>query len=1172
MQVKGVRVTAVDNNIKKYQGLTAVFLFLILAGCLVGIIVPAGPGWDFANFYDTGQRVASGQINDLYKPESLIGGEQPQGNLRFWGAPISALLYAPLSYFSPLKALIIFKIQNTLAFFAALLLLYLHNRKFVETTPMALWRFAATFAFVCLIYQPFWTIYRTGGQTTPTVFLLLTLALLSHTRGRFFMSALFVTTAILIKPAFVTLFLFLALISGVQFLGGSVVVLSLAGVASLSLMGWSVHKDFLALMLKGASAAFPWFYNSSLYVPFVNLRGLADPVPLSKSLDVTLTLLQTGTKLLVAATFVYLMIKSRGQKWLPRARRHFNFLMALSFCLLTSQVVWEHYLSVLFLLLAYVVATSAHFSRRAMVLVGAIFVLSMGQNLIFINFLRYNFSFDSPLELLFIGLFKSGPLLLTLIFLWRHHEELFHSYARQGWATYQPEETAALLNRKGEIMETITDPLSHLAEAAINNSLVNRPGSKKVKVVLFSGGRGSRVLSKQLINNPQVALTLAINGYDDGASTGEVRRFLGNSLGPSDFRKNASRMAGELQSCSRALVELLDLRFPVGYTVPEALASFRIVSGEGLVTSSEFQHQLMTLLAQVDKPSAEVLARKLSHFEDELQRNGRPFSFSDCSIGNLVFAGCFLEMGRDFNRAIANYCAFLNLPPHLIENVTDGADAHLVAVDRDNRLLGSEADIVDANKRNHIKDIYLLEEALTEADRSSLSSKSAPEATHFLDDRSIQLLPNPRLLERIAEADLIIYSPGTQHSSLFPSYLTPGLGTAIARNLPAIKLLITNIEEDAEIPDSSAVDIIDRAVFYLKEKDLRLIPTPCLITHYLINDNSQAEPGLPYIPLGRLESLEDPRLVRIGNYEEGITGCHDAEKVLTPFIESFLKEDQPAKIAVLLLGTHSLNKLSQTMLEMLRGKIHRLPVAVTVFYLSEESIDPAFTQSLPFEVFHVPATDGAGEARFLKALKDKPFDYAVLFESSGMYKGEDIVNVAELLNHGRLDAVWGSRRLSVKDIHQSYLLRYRHKWVLGALSYLGSHLLSLAYLLLYGRYISDALSGVRAIRASYLRDGVVDLDHQCVNQHILSALLRDRAEIFETPVQFFSLSPEKVRRTTVLDGLQSLFNIVRWRFEAPRASGSLQESGSTQGAGVSESHILSEPQKPIAHEAASSPQ
>ena len=83
-----------------------------------------------------------------------------------------------------------------------------------------------------------------------------------------------------------------------------------------------------------------------------------------------------------------------------------------------------------------------------------------------------------------------------------------------------------------------------------------------LSVVLFSGGRGSGALTRQLVARPGVSLTVAINGYDDGASTGEVRRFLGDSLGPSDFRKNASRLALELKSANPALVELLDARLP----------------------------------------------------------------------------------------------------------------------------------------------------------------------------------------------------------------------------------------------------------------------------------------------------------------------------------------------------------------------------------------------------------------------------------------------------------------------------------------------------------------------------------------------------------------------------------------------------------------------------------
>ena len=102
-----------------------------------------------------------------------------------------------------------------------------------------------------------------------------------------------------------------------------------------------------------------------------------------------------------------------------------------------------------------------------------------------------------------------------------------------------------------------------------------------VSVVLFSGGRGSDVLSRQLIGHPDVTLTIAINGYDDGASTGEVRRFLGDSLGPSDFRKNASRVARETRSCPAAIVEALDTRLPTPCTREQAFQALEGVAAAG---------------------------------------------------------------------------------------------------------------------------------------------------------------------------------------------------------------------------------------------------------------------------------------------------------------------------------------------------------------------------------------------------------------------------------------------------------------------------------------------------------------------------------------------------------------------------------------------------------------
>jgi 2-phospho-L-lactate transferase/gluconeogenesis factor (CofD/UPF0052 family) len=645
-----------------------------------------------------------------------------------------------------------------------------------------------------------------------------------------------------------------------------------------------------------------------------------------------------------------------------------------------------------------------------------------------------------------------------------------------------------------------------------------RPDTRQLKVVLFSGGRGSGALTRQLVGTTGISLTIAINGYDDGASTGEVRRFLGDSLGPSDFRKNASRLATELRSCTPALIELLDFRFPAGASEADARRAFAAVAGERASVGGDLQ----TLVERVPSANRAGVAAALKRFGDRLSETGEPFNFSDCSLGNLVFAGLYLDTDRAFNRAVDDYAALVGLPPALIENVTDGTNAWLVGLDDAGHLLATEEALVDVNRPHRVRDIFLVDRPIGEGERREIEG-SAEAAARVLSARAVHPPINPRLAISLAAADLIIYAPGTQHSSLFPSYLTPGLSGAIAGNLAAIKLLITNIQSDAEITGSNAVDIIDRAVFYLKEKGRVAFPTPCLITHYLVNDPGHEDARAPYVPLGPLDSIEDPRLVRIANYEDGVTGRHDAARVLGPFLDGIVAADRRKRVAVLLHDAGSSNKVVQTMLEMVRGGIDRVPVDVTVFFAGEP-LETSFTANLPFAVSRLPGAD----ATFASVARGGGFDYVALFESSGMYRGEDLVGLASQLAIGRFDAVWGSRRLSVRDIQESYRLRYRKNVVLGAVSYVGSHALSLAYLCLYGRYISDTLSAVRAVRAADAFDPAIDLTHKRANHLLLSELLRRKAEILEIPVQFFPISPERVKRTSPLEGLHALATIL-WR-------------------------------------------
>jgi len=418
---------------QKYRYLTLLFTFFILAGSLIGIVTPAGLGWDFANFYDTGRRAAAGQVQDIYLPETEINGQPPQGKMQFWGTPISAMFYVPLSYFSARTASIMFKIENTLAIFVTLLLLYFYNRQFIPNDRIAQAKFGALFSFLALIYQPFWTVYRVGGQTTPTVMLLLTIGFLAYVANKNFSAALMAALAILIKPAMVWIVVVLALVSGRDFFKYLMINLMVLGVLSLLVMGWEIHLEFLQRMLKGLSKSFPWFYNSSLYVTFDNFRVLYHAGDLSGWQQLILKILQGILKLSVVASIGYFILQARKFNWQTTARRHFHFLIALSFFFLFSQTIWEHYLSILFIVLIYLTIISLNNNRDATILIGAIFFFSLGQNLILINLLRRHFEFATVPKLLLAGLFKSAPLILLYIFWWKFRKHIYQAYHSPVW-------------------------------------------------------------------------------------------------------------------------------------------------------------------------------------------------------------------------------------------------------------------------------------------------------------------------------------------------------------------------------------------------------------------------------------------------------------------------------------------------------------------------------------------------------------------------------------------------------------------------------------------------------------------------------------------------------------------------------------------------------------------
>ena len=103
------------------------------------------------------------------------------------------------------------------------------------------------------------------------------------------------------------------------------------------------------------------------------------------------------------------------------------------------------------------------------------------------------------------------------------------------------------------------------SEARVSTpSRAEQPQTPKgvTRVALLGGGRGSSTIIRELLRWPQVELSLLVNAYDDGMSTGALRRFIPDMLGPSDFRKNLSTLLDLHSNEQYALQQFLEYRLP----------------------------------------------------------------------------------------------------------------------------------------------------------------------------------------------------------------------------------------------------------------------------------------------------------------------------------------------------------------------------------------------------------------------------------------------------------------------------------------------------------------------------------------------------------------------------------------------------------------------------------
>lgn len=398
-----------------------------------------------------------------------------------------------------------------------------------------------------------------------------------------------------------------------------------------------------------------------------------------------------------------------------------------------------------------------------------------------------------------------------------------------------------------------------------------------LNVVVLNGGRGAATLIPALLAQEGLRVTSVVNAYDDGKSTGAIRRFFG-MLGPSDIRKVQELMLRESDPDHAANLHLFQHRYPLDASRDAVLAELaEFADGKrgdlaGATLSSERVRDALKVFVREFADGLAVIEKVVPE----------RFSFADCSVMNCIYAGAFLHFRRNIEAATMFISRLFKLRGTVLPNSIEAKQ--LCALREDGQMLYTEAEIVELRSNVRMERIYLLDQPL---DRERFEGLATGEKRQYLDRHHCFVGATPHVRLALQQADVIVYSAGTQHSSLYPTYLTAGLAQGIADNRSAFKAFVTNIGADYETPSYVASDYVKGAFRYLNLADERDYGFGELFDLVMINTGRRKD-GETYVEFDRDGFAEVPVALELGDFESAeAPGRHDGARLVATILERY---------------------------------------------------------------------------------------------------------------------------------------------------------------------------------------------------------------------------------------------------------------------------------------------
>jgi len=584
------------------------------------------------------------------------------------------------------------------------------------------------------------------------------------------------------------------------------------------------------------------------------------------------------------------------------------------------------------------------------------------------------------------------------------------------------------------------------------------------KVTLFCGGSGSESIIKYFLNQKNVELTLLINAYDDGKSTGALRKNIPGLLGPSDFRKNFSYLINLFSDEQRNLKKVFEFRFKKKIVLNNFY--FDIKNSKNL--KKYIPEEINLLENEVKKKLLNYLLISIEYLKSTR------INLFDFSLGNLIFAGIFLNERNNFNLTVKKFTNFISTNTKII-NISNNQNRWLVAINKNNKIIHDEPNLVEKKQFVPIKEIYLIKK------KKNLSFLNKKNALKYL--KKINSIPNINHEAKniILKSDYIIYGPGTQHSSLFPSYI---IANKYIKKSKAEKIMVMNLEQDNDIQDLKSKEILKQALKYLKFKS----KTNEVINTVLVDENCK------FNNLGI--KFKDTKIKKSNLRNNFFKKIHSGKRI---YDEIFYTNERKSKKLMIFLNLKYENSLNVDHVDQIFNQDwSKLFNKLTVIVNSKRNLT---TKKIP-NIYFVNLKENFPEILIFNKWYKKNYDYLVTISGDGYYDLSKIVDHINLVEHLNCGLLIGSRNQSRHQHFDNIKKIYGKNRVLYFLSKISEFFFIIIYFLKLNFFLTDPNSGYRIYSKQNMNFIKIKKNLKTPSV-ILKNLVKEKNEVIEVPIKYY---------------------------------------------------------------------